>query len=220
MTRIVNQPINSMVQVLNSNGDKVTDAIVNYKVYNLNNETEVWEVFASGLMTHMGDGIYNAYFTPTVPGEYTFYAYSTNPKFHEAYTYYVEEAVHVNTQLQTNVISVNSSVEMTLAVCPGVSIDHRIGVAFCYVEADLSNFSGKVTIRLYKANGAVPASSRLVSTRVYPDDFEVNAKTVRIDVGPIQWEPGIFPAEITLQPQNTGQGWVQVPIVQVAEVRM
>jgi hypothetical protein len=99
---------------------------------------------------------------------------------------------------------------MTLAICPGVSIDHHIGVAFCYVEADLSNFSGKVTIRLYKANGTVPASSRLVSTRVYPDDFEVNAKTVRIDVGPIQWEPGIFPAEITLQPQNTGQGWVQV----------
>ena len=210
-----------MVQVLDNNGDKVTDAVVNYKVYFYDyDDTETWVVAESGLMIHIGDGLYQAEWTPEFTGEYTFYAYSTNPKFHESYTYYVEEAVHINTQLQTNVISVNSAVEMTLAICPGVSIDHHIGVAFCYVEADLSNFSGKVTIRLYKANGTVPASSRLVSTRVYPDDFEVNAKTVRIDVGPIQWEPGIFPAEITLQPQNTGQGWVQVPIVQVAEVRM
>ncbi len=91
-----------MVQVLNSSGDKVTDAVVNYKVYNFNGETEVWEVFTSGLMAHMGDGIYIAYFTPTFQGEYTFYAYSTNPKFHEAYTYFVEDIEQTFNQFNQN----------------------------------------------------------------------------------------------------------------------
>ena len=91
MTRLVDNPINSLVQVVDSNGDKATEAIVNYKVYYYNEDDEVWEVAFSGLMTHIGDGIYQASFTPEVTGEYTFYAYSSNPKFHESYTYYIED---------------------------------------------------------------------------------------------------------------------------------
>jgi hypothetical protein len=90
MTRLVNNQINSMVQVMNSSGDKVTEAIVNYKVYRSNDDEEVWESFDSGLMEHIGDGIYTVSWTPDKTGEFTFYAYSTNPKFHESYTYYVE----------------------------------------------------------------------------------------------------------------------------------
>lgn len=93
MTRLVNNSINSLVQVVDSNGDKVTDAIVNYKVYFYDyDETETWIVATSGLMTHIGDGLYQAEWTPQFTGEYTFYAYSTNPKFHESYTYFVEAA--------------------------------------------------------------------------------------------------------------------------------
>ena len=79
-----------MVQVVDANGDKATEAVVNFKVYYYNEEDEVWEVAYSGLMNHIGDGIFSAGFNPQVEGEHTFYAYSTNPKFHESYTYYVE----------------------------------------------------------------------------------------------------------------------------------
>ena len=92
MTRLVGNDINSLVQVVDSNGDKVTDAVVNYKVYFYDyDDDEVWEVAQSGLMTHIGDGLYQAEWTPEFTGEYTFYAYSTNPKFHESYTYFIEE---------------------------------------------------------------------------------------------------------------------------------
>ena len=90
MTRLVNSQINSMVQVVDSNGDKATEAIVNFKVYHYDGEDEEWEIVESGLMTHIGDGIFQASFSPEQTGEYTFYAYSTNPKFHESYTYFVE----------------------------------------------------------------------------------------------------------------------------------
>jgi hypothetical protein len=83
-----------MVQVVDSNGDKATEAVVNFKVYFLNSEEEVWEVIESGLMTHIGDGIYQASFSPDEKGEYTFYSYSSNPKFHESYTYFVEIQQH------------------------------------------------------------------------------------------------------------------------------
>ena len=78
--------------MVDSNGDKVTDAVVNYKVYFYDyDDDEVWEIAESGLMTHIGDGLYQAEWTPEFTGEYTFYAYSTNPKFHESYTYFIEE---------------------------------------------------------------------------------------------------------------------------------
>ena len=65
MTRLVGNHINSLVQVVDSNGDKVTDAVVNYKVYFYDyDDDEVWEVAQSGLMTHIGDGLYQAEWTP------------------------------------------------------------------------------------------------------------------------------------------------------------
>jgi hypothetical protein len=92
MTRLVGNDINSLVQVVDSNGDKVTDAVVNYKVYFYDyDDDEVWEVAQSGLMTHIGDGLYQAEWTPNFYGEYVFYAYSSNPKFHESYTYFIED---------------------------------------------------------------------------------------------------------------------------------
>jgi hypothetical protein len=92
MTRLVNNSINSLVQVVDSNGDKVTDAVVNYKVYFYDyDDDEVWEIAESGLMTHIGDGLYQVEWTPEFYGEYVFYAYSTNPKFHESYTYFIED---------------------------------------------------------------------------------------------------------------------------------
>ena len=65
MTRILGNAINSLVQVVDSNGDKVTDAVVNYKVYFYDyDDHEVWEIAESGLMTHIGDGLYQAEWTP------------------------------------------------------------------------------------------------------------------------------------------------------------
>jgi hypothetical protein len=91
LTRIIDQTINSIVQVVDSNGDKVTDAVVNYKVYRWNDDTEVWEAYDSGLMEHIGDGLYVAYWQPEMSGEHSFYAYCSNPKFHETYTYFIED---------------------------------------------------------------------------------------------------------------------------------
>lgn len=84
-----------MVQVLDANGDKVTAATVNFIVYRFNSGTEVWEEYSSGTMQHIGNGIYTGYFTPDDEGEFTFYAYSENPKFHDTYTYYVETPVYM-----------------------------------------------------------------------------------------------------------------------------
>lgn len=68
MTRLVDQQIDSLVQVVDSNGDKVTDAVVNFKVYRWNGDTEVWEAYDSGLMEHIGDGVYVAYWLPEWSG--------------------------------------------------------------------------------------------------------------------------------------------------------
>jgi len=91
VTRLVDQQIDSLVQVVDSNGDKVTDAVVNFKVYRWNGDTEVWEAYDSGLMEHIGDGVYVAYWLPEWSGEHSFYVYCSNPKFHETYTYYIED---------------------------------------------------------------------------------------------------------------------------------
>ena len=70
--------IESKVQVLDSSKDVVTTATVSYIVYDENDG-----VFASGNMVHFANGIYSVSWTPDADGEWTFYAYSSSPKFHE-----------------------------------------------------------------------------------------------------------------------------------------
>jgi hypothetical protein len=84
------QYIHTQVQVVNSNGDPVTDAIVNYKIFMFyldGDDEPVYELFESGLMTHKEDGVYSKSWYPTDEASYMFYAYSTNPKFHDSFTY-------------------------------------------------------------------------------------------------------------------------------------
>ena len=66
MTRLVNQEIETKVQVIDANGDPVTGAVVSYKVLD---EADV--SFVTGAMTHVGDGIYSCTWEPDEKGEWT-----------------------------------------------------------------------------------------------------------------------------------------------------
>ena len=85
MTRYVDEPIEVKVQVVDSNYDPVTTATVNWKLYD---ETDV-EV-DSGTMSHFANGMYTQTVTPDAAGEWTFEAYSANPKFRTSKVYNVE----------------------------------------------------------------------------------------------------------------------------------
>lgn len=82
MTHASGTAIESKVQVLDSNKDVVTTATVSYIVYD-----EADGVFASGNMVHFANGIYSVSWTPDANGEWTFYAYSSSPKFHKTFVY-------------------------------------------------------------------------------------------------------------------------------------
>ena len=84
MTRYVNQTIASMVQVVDSNGDPVTGATVNYRLYQFGEQED------SGTMTHKENGLYVAYWYPQGSGPWTFEAYCTSPKFRKTLLYHVE----------------------------------------------------------------------------------------------------------------------------------
>lgn len=86
MTRIINNPIETKVQVLDSAGDPANSATVNFKVFD-NSDSQV----DSGTMTFIADGIYTCTWTPTAAGEWTVETESTNPKFAKSFTYFVEE---------------------------------------------------------------------------------------------------------------------------------
>jgi hypothetical protein len=88
MTRTVNNPIETKVQVIDSNGDPVTAATVGWKVFD-----EADLEFDSGSMTHFADGIYTCTWTPDAVGEWTVECYSSNPKFRKSFTYNVEAAL-------------------------------------------------------------------------------------------------------------------------------
>lgn len=129
MTRERNREINSMVQVVDANGDKVTDAIVNFKVYFYDTDINAWGVDTSGLMTHVGDGIYTANWEPHYLGEFVFYAYCSNPKFHESYTYNIEKGAKNKIWVQQEGVllnysaSVQSQYAWILSVQGGVRVD-------------------------------------------------------------------------------------------------
>ena len=85
MTRLVNREIETKVQVIDTNGDPVTGAVVSYKVLD---EADV--SFVTGAMTHVGDGIYSCTWEPDEEGEWTIECYSSNPKLKKSFTYHVE----------------------------------------------------------------------------------------------------------------------------------
>lgn len=84
MTRYVGNYIWVPVQIIDSNGNPVTGATINYKVYYENLED-------SGTMTHMADGIYGEGFTPNYSGVWCFEAYNESLGFRKTFTFYVEE---------------------------------------------------------------------------------------------------------------------------------
>lgn len=85
MTRYVNEDAETKVQVLDSNGNPATGATVLYKIYD---EADV--LFDSGSMSHIADGIFTLQWTPDAVGEWTFEAYSSNPKFRDSKVYKIE----------------------------------------------------------------------------------------------------------------------------------
>lgn len=90
MTRYANDPIETKVQVLDSNDDPATTAVVLYKILD---ETDA--VVDSGAMTHIIDGIFTYTWTPDAAGEWTFETYSTNPKFRDSRAYWIEPALPI-----------------------------------------------------------------------------------------------------------------------------
>ena len=82
MPHTKNTAIETQVQVLDGSKNAVTAATVSYIVYD-----EADASFQSGNMAHFANGIYSISWTPDNDGEWTFYAYSSNPKFKETWTY-------------------------------------------------------------------------------------------------------------------------------------
>ena len=154
MTRERNREINSMVQVVDSNGDKVTDAIVNFKVYFYDTDISAWGVDTSGLMTHVGDGIYTANWEPHYLGEFVFYAYCSNPKFHESYTYNIEKGAKNKIWVQQEGILVNysavqNSYAWILSAQGGVRVDV---VKFCQTNDEAAQKT--IAFRIFTDNNA------------------------------------------------------------------
>lgn len=87
MVRLVNTAIETKVQVLDSEGDPAAGATVNYIVYD-----EADASFATGTMSHIANGLYTAQWTPDAAGEWTFEAYSSNPKFRKSFVFWIETA--------------------------------------------------------------------------------------------------------------------------------
>ncbi|GAF77522.1 unnamed protein product, partial [marine sediment metagenome] len=94
MVHKVNEAIETKVQVINGNGDPDEGATVNYIVYD-----EADQSFDTGAMAHTANGIYTKTWTPDAIGEWTFYGYSADPKFHKSYTYSVGKGVEVDAAL-------------------------------------------------------------------------------------------------------------------------
>jgi len=84
----INEAVETKVQVLDDSGDPDTGATVNYRVYD-----EADGQFTSGSMSHIAYGIYSVSWTPDTAGEWTFYAYCSDPKFHKTFTYFVEKGM-------------------------------------------------------------------------------------------------------------------------------
>jgi hypothetical protein len=197
MARLVGNNINSLVQVVDSNGDKVTDAVVNYKVYFYDyDDDEVWEVAQSGLMTHIGDGLYQAEWIPTSSGEYTFYAYSSNPKFHESYTYFIESKTFWRTEQSGGATIDNEDETDVISFNTGGDRLHRHTI----VELDMSDIldvGEPVTIRVYKEHDG---SSRLASKTIYPNDYGSDVELVTVDMGILKTDtPEPLQHRITIQ---------------------
>jgi uncharacterized protein YcfL len=179
MTRYVDEPINSLVQVVDSNGDKVTDAVVNYKVYWYDDDEEAFVVVDSGLMTHTGDGLYFVNWTPQDEGEHTFYAYSTNPKFHESYTYEVKYAL--------NLVAIDAcTILISLTLLSNTNVQTLLTYGYSYSKGvdrtywfDLSALTQQATIRRWIMIGN---DQRLVEKLVYPDDFPSEVNGVEMNI--------------------------------------
>lgn len=180
-----------MVQVLDSNGDKVTTATVNYIVYYYG-ESETWEEYTSGTMAHIGNGIYNANWTPESLGEFTFYAYCTNPKMHETYTYYVEAAP---TEIDltglvdpgsgnANYGHQNNTDEQVFILTPDPVGEYAI---YSQIGINASIFTQQVTIKAKLRDttvspGSPPDGYKTYQTWVYPDDFPAGTQIIVLDL--------------------------------------
>ena len=202
MTRLVSNNINSLVQVVDSNGDKVTDAVVNYKVYFYDEEdTERWIVASSGLMTHIGDGLYQAEWTPNTVGEYTFFAYCSNPKFNESYTYNIEGGRWqcMQTGGCASMEATGEGTILEFVADPQIDDISRHYI----VELDVSSISSeKFIIRAYKANAN--NDWKLFSKKTYPTDFDSNEiHLIVIDLGWLNYT-GASVAKITMESTEVG----------------
>jgi hypothetical protein len=87
VTRYENEAIETKVQVLDSNDDPATGAVVLFRILDESDAT-----IETGVMTHIIDGIFTYTWTPDEPGEWVFEAYSTNPKFRDSRAYWIEPA--------------------------------------------------------------------------------------------------------------------------------
>ena len=85
MTRYVNQPISTMIQVLNPDSSPATGATVTAIIYD-----EDSEVYSTEEMSHLANGIYILGWQPNQAGDWLVECVCGNPVLRQAFQYHVE----------------------------------------------------------------------------------------------------------------------------------
>ncbi len=80
--------IKTVVQVLDSNGEIITSATVQYIIYGYDAGDEQWLEYDSGTMNHVGNGVYSTVWgAPS--GFYYIYCFCVNPLFNKVFSYVI-----------------------------------------------------------------------------------------------------------------------------------
>jgi hypothetical protein len=167
--------ITTRVQVLDANDDPATGATVNYKILD-----PLDVVIDSGTMTHKADGIFETIWDPiaddgALVGEFTFEAYSSNPKFRESRTYNVEkmESLEVtNSYNLANDTAQHTVLELT------ETADHEVRETDILVDTSNINMGGEWLLSV-----KVDATNyRLLDSTHYFDDYLNNVRAIAFHV--------------------------------------
>ena len=159
--------------------------------------TETWVVADSGLMSsyrrrYLPSRVDSRITLENTPSTLTVH----NPKFHESYTYFVEETTDWFTEQFSGATIDNEDETDIISFNTGGESRHRHTI----VELDMSDILGvgePVYIRAYKEHDG---SSRLASKTIYPDDYGSDIELVTVDMGILKTDtPEPYQHRITIQ---------------------
>lgn len=179
-----NEFIKTVVQVMDSNGEVVTSATVQYVIYGYYASGEQWVEVDSGTMSHVGNGVYSTIWRAP-SGFYYIYCFYTNPLFNKVFSYVIRGAAK---NLQTMVLVSNafsqpwtSDTNEKTFTTEGWADQQKL---YSYImSVSLRDLVQGITIRVY---AAIKDDSTwdLQDVLVVPDDLKPGVKVLFIELGP------------------------------------